>query len=113
MELAFLSAVEQARLVRAREVSSVELVRLYLDRIAPLDPELNAYVPVRGDEALDEAATIDSSSGDAPFRGVPIAVKDLTPTAGIRTTFSSHAYGSFVPDYDTAVVRRIREAGFV
>ena len=113
MELAFLSAVEQARLVRAREVSSVELVRLYLDRIARLDPELNAYVTVRGDEALDEAATIDSSSGDAPFRGVPIAVKDLTPTAGIRTTFSSHAYGSFVPDYDTAVVRRIREAGFV
>ena len=113
MELAFLSAVEQARLVRARDVSSTELVQLYLERIARLDPELNAFVTVRGEGALAEAAEIDSGVGGAPFRGVPIAVKDLTPTAGIRTTFSSHAYAKFVPDYDTAVVRRIREAGFV
>jgi len=113
MELAFLSAVEQARLVRARNVSSTELVQLYLERIARLDPELNAFVTVRGEGALAEATEIDRGIGDAPFRGVPIAVKDLTPTAGIRTTFSSHAYADFVPDYDTAVVRRIREAGFV
>ena len=113
MELAFLSAVEQARLVRTHEVSSTELVQLYLKRIARVDPELNAYVTVRGEDALAEAAAIDSGVGEAPFRGVPIAVKDLTPTAGIRTTFSSHAYADFVPEYDTAVVRRIREAGFV
>jgi len=113
MELAFLSAVEQARLVRTHEVSSTELVQLYLKRIARVDPELNAYVTVRGEDALAEAAAIDSGVGDAPFRGVPIAVKDLTPTAWIRTTFSSHAYADFVPEYDTAVVRRIREAGFV
>ena len=113
MELAFVSAVEQARLVRTREVSSTELVQLYLERIARLDPELNAYVTVRGDDALAEANAIDAAVGDAPFRGVPIAVKDLTPTAGIRTTFSSRAYADFVPDYDTAVVRRLREAGFV
>jgi len=113
MDLAFLSAVEQARLVRARDVSSTELVQLYLERIARLDPELNAFVTVRGEDALAEAATIDNTTGGGPFRGVPIAVKDLTPTAGIRTTFSSHAYADFVPDYDTAVVRRIREAGFV
>ena len=50
---------------------------------------------------------------DAPFRGVPIAVKDLAATAGIRTTYSSHAYADYVPDFDTAVVRRIRDAGFV
>jgi amidase len=113
MELAFLSAVEQARLVRAREVSSSELVQLYLERIERLDPELNAYVTVCSEGALERAAEIDGDTGSEPFRGVPIAVKDLTPTAGIRTTFSSHAYADFVPDYDTAVVRRIREAGFV
>lgn len=113
MDLAFLSAVEQARLVRARDVSSTELVQLYLERIARLDPELNAFVTVGGEDALAEAAGIDRGVGDAPFRGVPIAVKDLTPTAGMRTTFSSHAYADFVPDYDTAVVRRIRDAGFV
>lgn len=113
MELAFTSAVEQARLVRTREVSSVELVRLYLERIEQLDPTLNAYVTVRGENALADARALDASSGDEPFRGVPIAVKDLTPTAGLRTTFSSHAYADYVPDYDTAVVRRLRAAGFV
>ncbi|MDH4103401.1 MAG: amidase [Thermoleophilia bacterium] len=113
MELAFLSAVEQALLVRSREVSSTELVQLYLDRIQRLDSELNAYVTVCGEEALERAAEIDTQSGSEPFRGVPIAVKDLTPTAGIRTTFSSHAYANFVPDYDAAVVRRLRGAGFV
>jgi amidase len=113
MELAFLSASEQARLVRARDLSSVELVRLYLERIARLDPELNAFVTVRGEEALEEARAADDRRDEAPFRGVPIAVKDLTATAGIRTTYSCRAFADNVPDFDTAVVRRIREAGFV
>jgi amidase len=113
MDLAFASAIEQARLVRSGEVSSVELVELYLDRIARLDPELNAFVTVCGDEALAAARSLDSTPADSPFRGVPIAVKDLTATAGIRTTYSSRAYADYVPDFDTAVVRRLREAGFV
>jgi len=113
MELAFLSAVEQARLVRESEVSSVELVELYLGRIERLDPQLNSFVTVRAEDALADARAADASASDAPFRGVPIAVKDLTPTAGIRTTYSSRAYADHVPDFDTAVVRRLREAGFV
>jgi amidase len=113
MELAFLPATEQARLVRTGEVTSVELVQLYLDRIERLDPELNAFVTVRGEEALADAAAADASVADAPFRGVPIGVKDLTATAGIRTTYSCRAFADNVPDFDTAVVRRIREAGFV
>jgi amidase len=113
MELAFASAVEQARLVRSGDVSSVELVELYLERIERLDPELNAFVTVCADEALAVATATDSTPGDAPFRGVPIAVKDLTATAGIRTTYSSRAYADHVPDFDTAVVRRLRDAGFV
>jgi amidase len=113
VELAFLPAVEQARLVRSGEASSLELVRTCLGRIERLDPLLNAFVTVRGEEALVEAAAIDASPGNAPFRGVPLAVKDLTATAGIRTTYSSRAFEHFVPDYDMAVVRRLREAGFV
>jgi amidase len=113
LELAFLSAVEQARLVRSGEVSSTELVRLYLDRIERLDPLLNAFVTVCAEEALAAAAAVDSSRGNAAFRGVPIGVKDLAATSGIRTTYSSHAYADYVPDFDTAVVRRIRDAGFV
>ena len=113
MELAFLSAVEQAQLVRTGEVSATELVTASLERIERLDPVLNAFVTVCGEEALAMAADIDAASGDAPFRGVPIGVKDLAPTAGIRTTYSSRAYADHVPDFDSAVVRRIREAGFV
>jgi amidase len=113
VELAFASAVEQARLVRSGEVSSVELVELYLGRIERLDPELNAFVTSSPDEALATARAVDATPGDAPFRGVPIAVKDLTATAGIRTTYSSRAYANYVPDFDTAVVRRLRDAGFV
>jgi amidase len=113
MELAFLSAVEQARLVRSGDVSSAELVELSLDRIAELDPTLNAFVTVCGDEARAAARAIDATPGDAPFRGVPIGVKDLAATAGIRTTYSSRAYADYVPDFDTAVVRRIRDTGFV
>ena len=113
MEVAFLSAVEQARLIRAGEASSVELVQLCLERIERIDPALNAFVTVCGDEALSTAAIADSTQADAPFHGVPIAVKDLAATAGIRTTYSSHAYADYVPNFDTAVVRRIREAGFV
>jgi amidase len=113
MELAFLSAVEQARLVRTGEASSVELVRASLDRIERLDPTLNSFVTVTAEQALATAELADSSLDEAPFRGVPIGVKDLAPTAGIRTTFSSRAYTHYVPDFDSAVVRRIRDAGFV
>jgi amidase len=113
MELAFLSAVAQARLVRAGEISSTELVTTSLERIERLDPTLNAFVTVCADEAIEAARAVDSTPGDAPFRGVPIAIKDLAATAGIRTTYSSRAYADHVPDFDLAVVRRLREAGFV
>jgi amidase len=103
-ELAFAGALEQAALIRAREVSSQELVDLYLARIDRLDPQLNAYVTVV--EQPEPAR-------DGPFRGVPIPIKDLNETAGIRTTFSCAAFADYVPDSDAAVVRRIRDAGFV
>ena len=113
MDLAFASATEQAGLIRRREISSSELVELYLERIARLDPELNAFVTMRADEAREEARAADEAPSDAPFHGVPIAIKDLAATKGIRTTYSSRAYAEHVPDFDTAVVRRIRDAGFV
>jgi amidase len=113
MQLAFASALEQAQLVRNGDVSSVELVELYLERIARLDPYLNTFVTVRPEEALAEARAADQARTDAPFHGVPIAIKDLTATAGIRTTYSSRAFAEHVPDFDTAVARRLREAGFV
>jgi amidase len=111
-ELALLSAVKQAALVREGRVSPTELVRASLERIERLDPSLNAFVTVRAEEALAEALSAERNSG-APFRGVPIAIKDLTATAGVRTTYSSRAFADHVPGFDSAVVRRIREAGFL
>ena len=112
-ELAFLPATEQARLVRERQVSPVELVETYLERIARLDPELGAYVTVRGEEALAEAGAKADEPAEGPFHGVPISLKDLDTTAGIRTTFSSHAFAANVPDFDLAHVTRLKAAGFV
>ena len=108
-ELAFASALELAARVRAREVSPVELVRLCLERIERLDPQLNAFVTVDAEGALAAA----ESPADGPFRGVPLPVKDLHETAGLRTTYSTKAFAGFVPKADAAVVRRLRRAGFV
>ena len=113
MELAFLPATEQARLVREREVTPLELVELYLERIERLDPELGAYVTVCGEEALAEARAKTDAPAEAPFHGVPISLKDLDTTAGIRTTFSSPAFAANVPDFDLAHVTKLRAAGFV
>ena len=112
-ELAFTPALELAARVRAHEVSPVELTQLYLERIERLDPQLNAYVTVDADGAFAAAREAEASPSDVPFRGVPISIKDLNETAGLRTTYSTKAYAQFVPDFDAAVVRRIREAGFV
>jgi len=106
---AFLPALEQARLVREREVAPLELVEEYLGRIERLDPQLNAYVTVCADEARATA----QQQLEGPFAGVPMPIKDLVQTAGIRTTYSCKAYAEHVPDEDSALARRIRAAGFV
>ncbi|MGH3072342.1 MAG: amidase [Gaiellaceae bacterium] len=112
-ELAFLPATEQARLVREREVSPVELAELCLERIERLDPELGAFVTVCGEQALADARAKACEPAGTPFHGVPVALKDLDTTRGIRTTFSSRAFAENVPDFDLAHVAKTRAAGFV
>jgi amidase len=117
-DLIWLSATEQADLLRRREVSSTELVEAYLARIEALNPRLNAYVTVCADEALAAAHEADRRLAapdppDDPFLGVPISIKDLVETRGVRTTYSSRAFADYVPDFDAAVVRRLKDAGFV
>ncbi|MGH2750670.1 MAG: amidase [Actinomycetota bacterium] len=116
-DVEFLPALEQARLIRQREVSSLELVTMYLERIDLLDERLNAFVTVVGPETerAARAADLAVAHGDElpPFHGVPIAIKDLAETKGIRSTFSCEPLAEYVPDIDNAAVRRIREAGFI
>ena len=112
-ELAFADALALAGEVRRRSVSPVELVELYLHRIERLDPELNSYVTVDVEGAFAAARAAEATPTDAPFGGVPLPIKDLNETAGLRTTYSCRAFADNVPEFDQAVVRRIREAGFV
>jgi len=116
-ELAFAAATEQADLVRRKEISPVELVDIYLDRIEAINPVINAYVTVAAEQARASArqaeATIAEGGDLPPFHGVPISIKDLTATAGIRTTYGCAAWSDRVPDTDDEVVARIRQAGFI
>jgi len=116
-DLAFVSALDQAAMVRKREVSPVELASLYIERIERINPRLGAYLTVAADYALDTARVAEKALGEGtdlpPFHGVPISIKDLNDTAGIRTTHGTAAWSDRIPDRDDEVVAKIRRAGFV
>ena len=112
-DLLFKPALELAELVRSGEVSSRELVQASLDAIDAVDKDLNAWVLVDADQALETAGGI-GPGDERPFAGVPLAIKDLyCPVAGLPMTQGSELFGDFTPQYDSALVRRYREAGFV
>ena len=108
----FQPATQLAGLVRAGEVSSRELTEAVLDQIEALDGDLNAFVHVDAEGALAAADAV-GAGDERPFAGVPIAVKDTAPVAGMPYTLGSNAFGDFVPAHDAFVVRRLRGAGFV
>lgn len=115
-ELHELSAIQMAESLRAREVSSVELVAHHLERVEVHGPRLGAFVTVTPERALERAAAADAllAAGDAPpFCGVPTAFKDLTSTRGVRTTLGSRLMADQVPDVDAHVVELVEGAGFV
>jgi aspartyl-tRNA(Asn)/glutamyl-tRNA(Gln) amidotransferase subunit A len=115
--LALLPVAALAERLRRREVSPVEITRLYLDRIAALDPTLSAFITVTADQALAEAAAaereIAAGHYRGPLHGVPVALKDLFYTAGVRTTAGSKILADFVPAEDATVVARLRAAGAI
>ena len=108
---------ELSQRIRRKEVSPVEITRACLERIEKLNPALNAFITVTAESALAEAraaeAEIMSGNWRGPMHGVPVALKDLIDTAGVRTTSASALHKDRVPTHDAEVVRRLRQAGAV
>ena len=108
---------ELAQRFRRREASPVDVTQECLRRIESLNPRLNAFITVMGESAMAEARTAEEeiSHGQwrGPLHGIPIALKDLLDTSGVRTTSASALHRDRIPTEDAEVVRRLREAGAV
>ncbi|WP_406316923.1 amidase [Streptosporangium sp. NBC_01639] len=113
----YLTATTMLELLRTRQVSATELLQAHLDRIEEVNPRVNAIVTLAADRARQEAAEADRDLArgrpHGPLHGLPVAHKDLTDTAGIRTTYGSPLFADHVPDTDSPIVRRMREAGAI
>lgn len=108
---------ETSSAIAKRERSPVEVVGAALRRIETLNSVLNAYITVLADGAMRQAEEAEREIGAGryrgPLHGIPVSVKDLFATAGVRTTSGSRVLADFVPEVDATLVRRLREAGAV
>ena len=112
----YLTLAQAAGGLRARDFSATDLARSALARIAAVDDRLRAFITVTEEEALAQAAAADDAlaAGDAgPLTGIPIAIKDLIVTKGVRTTCASRMLENFVPPNDAFVMRKLHDAGAV
>ena len=110
-------ATELTAAIRAKEVSAVEVIEYFFQRINRLDPQLNSYLALRQDEAMADARAADEAvqRGDrlGPLHGVPISIKDLEVTKGLATTMGSALFRDRVPEVDSIVVERVKAAGAI
>jgi aspartyl-tRNA(Asn)/glutamyl-tRNA(Gln) amidotransferase subunit A len=117
LELHYETIASVSRKLRSGEASSIELTQLMLDRIERHNDTLNAFITVTGDLALEQARKADDERSQGkdcgPLHGIPIAIKDLFATKGIRTTSGSKLFENWIPDYDAAAVTRMLDAGAV
>ena len=116
-ELCFLSATELAKRMQNREVSAREVMEAHLKQIEKINPKVNAIVTFVADQALKQAEEadriIDRREAVGVLHGLPVGVKDLVHTKGIRTTYASPIYKDFVPDSDALIVEREKAAGAI
>jgi Asp-tRNA(Asn)/Glu-tRNA(Gln) amidotransferase A subunit family amidase len=115
--LAFATAVDLGRLLKARKITSTALTRMYVDRLKKFGPRLNCVVTLTEELAIRQAERADheiaAGKYRGPLHGIPWGAKDLLATKGIRTTFGAKPYENQVIDEDATVVRRLEEAGAV
>ena len=116
-ELCLLTAVELARRIRSKQVSARDVMSAHLARIERVNPKINAVVTLVAERAMADAAKADDAQARGAklgvLHGLPVAHKDLVPTAGIRTTYGSLFYKDNVPTKDALIVTRIRAAGAI
>ena len=116
-ELPFLTATQLSKLIESKEVSPVEATEAYLDRIQEVDPKLNSYITITGEQALEAARQAEQEIATGmyrgPLHGVPVAVKDQFNTAGILTTGGSTILKDNVPTEDATVITKLKQAGAV
>src|SRR5260221_1750264 len=116
-EILFKSVAELAPLLKARKLSPVEVVRASPDRIQAVNPRVNAFITVTGEQALEQARTAEREIGAGryrgPLHGIPYAPKDLLATKGVRTTNGSKATSGWVPDHESTVTSRLNQAGAI
>jgi len=111
-----LTIAQAQHLLRSRELSATELTRACLDRISAVEPRLNAFITICHEQALAQARDAERrlAQGDAPaLCGIPLAIKDIYATRGVRTTCASKILENFVPPYDATVIARLRAEGAV
>ena len=106
-----LSLADLAARIRTKEISVLEVADCFLARIDALDGELSAWVTVDPDRVRREARKLDSAPSRGPLHGIPVGIKDIFATAGIKTTMGSPVFRNNVPDSDAGVVRRLKAAG--
>ncbi len=116
-ELSFTPAYQLARLIKSRNLSPVELMEVTLNRIREISPKLNAYLTVLEEDAMAAARQaeekVESGEPLGILHGLPISIKDLIPTKGIRTTMGSLVYKDLIPKSEGTAMQRIREAGAI
>src|ERR1035441_3744878 len=112
-----LTLTEAAQQIRSRQLSPVELARACLARIERLNPTLNAFITITADLALEQArqaeAEVMAGHWRGPLHGIPIGLKDLLDTAGVRTTAARNQFRNRIPSEDAALVRQLKQAGAV
>ena len=116
-DLLSITLAEGARRLRAGDLTSRQLTEAFLDRIAATDGDVHAFVTVTAEDSLaqaDEAdALLSRGDADAPLTGLPVGIKDVLMTNGVRTTAGSRMLDSLIPPYDATSVARLREAGAI
>jgi amidase len=113
LETQLRTAGDAAAAIAAGEISSRELTEAVLRRIEAVNPQLNAVVELRAEEALSEASLADQAAAAGPLHGVPITVKEALNVAGLHTTWGNPAFRDYVADWDATVVARLRHAGAI